>query len=80
MEKQNITLSIPKDVLQKIKLIAVKQGTSVSSLMARVLEEIVTGEEGYQAARRRHLALLEQGVDLGTNGSIPWTRENLHVR
>lgn len=80
MDKQNITLSIPKDVLQKIKLLAVKKGTSVSGLMAHVLEEIVAEEEGYQDSRLRHLALLEQGLDLGSKGSSSWTREDLHAR
>ncbi|MCK4897343.1 MAG: hypothetical protein KAS38_01090 [Anaerolineales bacterium] len=80
MDKQNITLSIPKDVLQKIKLLAVKKGTSVSGLMAHVLEEIVAEEEGYQDSRLRHLALLEQGLDLGSKGSRSWTREDLHAR
>ena len=80
MDKQNITLSIPKDVLQKIKLLAVKKGTSVSGLMTHVLKEIVEEEEGYQDARLRHLALLERGVDLGTKGSSEWTREDLHAR
>ena len=80
MDKQNITLSIPKDVLQKIKLLAVKKGTSVSGLMTHVLKEIVEEEEGYQDARLRHLALLERGVDLGTKGSGEWTREDLHAR
>ena len=31
-------------LLQKVKLLAVKQGTSVSTLMARVLEDIVAEE------------------------------------
>ena len=80
MDKQNITLSIPKDVLQKIKLLAVKKGTSVSGLMAHVLEEIVAEEEGFQDSRLRHLALLEGGLDLGTKGTSGWTREALHDR
>jgi hypothetical protein len=41
MEKQNITLSIPKNILQKVKLLALKRGTTVSSLLTQTLEEIV---------------------------------------
>ena len=80
MERQNITLSVPKETLQKVKILAVRQGTSVSALMTQVLEEIVTGEESYLAARRRHLKLLQKGLDLGTLGSIRWTRDELHTR
>jgi predicted transcriptional regulator len=80
MDTQNITLSIPKDILRKIKLIAVKQDTSVSGLMTQALEEIVVREEGYRAARRRHLKALDTGVDMATNGNPGWTREELHDR
>ena len=80
MDMQNITLSIPKDILRKIKIIAVKQDTSVSGLMTRVLEDIVASEEGYESAHRRHLETLETNVDLGTNGVAGWTRAELHER
>lgn len=80
MSTQNITLSIPRDILRKIKLIAVKQDTSVSGLMTRALEEIVVREEGYQAARRRHLETLNTGIDMSTNGNPGWTRNELHDR
>jgi len=80
MKRQNITLSLPKDILQKVKLLAVKQETSVSGLLTRVLEEIVSREERYEAARRSHLAQLEAGLDLGTQGASQWTREELHAR
>jgi predicted transcriptional regulator len=79
MEKQNITLSLPKDVLQKVKFLAARQETSVSGLLTRALEEIVSREEGYEAARRSHLAQLETGLDLGTRGARPWIREELHA-
>jgi hypothetical protein len=80
MDKQNITLSVPKDVLQKIKLLAVKKGTSVSGLMTQVLQEIVAEEDGFHDARLRHLTLLDGGLDLNTNGTRDWTREELHDR
>jgi hypothetical protein len=80
MDKQNITLSIDKDVLQKIKILAVKQNTSISALLTHLLEDIVAREEGYRTASQNHLRLLNQEIDLGTNGSIDWTRDELHAR
>ncbi len=80
MNTQNITLSVPKDVLLKVKLLAVKQGTSISGLLTRVLEDIVAKDEGYQTARRRHLNFLDAGFDMGTKGSHHWTRGELHDR
>lgn len=80
MDTQDITLVIPKDILQKVKVIAAKQGLSVSGFLTRILEETVGGEEEYQAARRRHLALLEEQLTLGTEGVVSWTRTELHGR
>lgn len=80
MEKQNITLSIRKDILQKVKILAVTQSTSVSALLTNLLEDIIAREEGYQTARQNHSWLLSQELDLGTSGSIDWTRDELHAR
>ena len=80
MDTQNITLAIPKDILLKVKVMAAKQGTSISGLLVRTLEEIITREEGYQAARRQHLVLLEDELNLGTNGDVSWIRADLHER
>jgi predicted transcriptional regulator len=80
MDFQNITLSLPKDLLQKVKLVAVQQETSVSRLMTQLLEEMVDRETGYRAAKEQSLALLEQGFDLNTDGVPNWRREELHER
>jgi len=80
MNRQNITLSIDKEILQKVKIIAVKQNASVSALLTHLLEEIVAREEGYQTASQNHFQLLQQEFNLGTNGSINWSRDELHDR
>ncbi|GAB6273187.1 MAG: CopG family transcriptional regulator [Peptococcaceae bacterium] len=80
MEYQNITLSIPKDILRKVKHIAIEKQTSVSGLLARILEELIQKEETYVNARERHLAILNRNIDLGTQGIIKWSRRSLHER
>ena len=80
METQNITLSIPKEILQKVKLLAVQRRTSVSGLLTQTLERLATQEDAYVTAQQRHLQLLEQGADLGTHGQILTRREDLHER
>jgi hypothetical protein len=80
MEMQNITLSVPKEILYKAKRVALEQHTSLSGLLTQALIEIVESTETYDAARRRQTALLEHGLDLGTGGVIGWTREELHAR
>lgn len=80
MEKQNITLSIPKELLLRVKLMAVRRQTSVSGLMTKTLEKLVQQEDAYDRARRRHLQWLERGADLGTGGQVLTQREELHER
>jgi hypothetical protein len=80
MKTQNITLSISKELLRKVKLLAVKRNTSLSKLLSHTLEEIVVREEGYQLASQRSMERLAKGQDLGTQGEIPWGREELHER
>ena len=80
MERQNITLSLPKDTLLKVKLMAVKRQTSVSGLLTETLEKLVEQEDAYAHARRRHLQWLERSADLGTGGQISVGRDELHER
>jgi hypothetical protein len=80
METRNITLSVPKDVLLKVKLVAVKRQTSVSGLLTQMLEKLVQQEDAYARARQRHLQRLEQDIDLGTRGQILTQRDELHER
>jgi HSP90 family molecular chaperone len=64
VETQNITLSIPKEILLKVKLFAAKRQTSVPGLLTQTLERLVEQEDAHANARQRHLHALEQGVDL----------------
>ena len=80
MERQNITLSIPKDILLKVKLLAVQRGTSVTGLLTQTLERLVRQEDAYAHARQRHLHWLEEGADLGTGGRMLTHRDELHER
>jgi predicted transcriptional regulator len=77
---RNITLSLPVKVLRQIKRIAARRQTSVSRLLTQALEEMAAREDEYAQARRRHLAWLEHGAELGTDGRIRWSRESLHDR
>ncbi|MBW2367739.1 MAG: CopG family transcriptional regulator [Deltaproteobacteria bacterium] len=80
MEKQNVTLSLPKNLLQKAKILAARHEKSLSELIRQSLEEKVRQETGYNAAKQRQLRLLKSGMDLGTMGKIATTREELHAR
>lgn len=80
MEKQNVTLSIPRLLLKQAKILAASQDKSLSQLLKESLEEKVREEADYDKARKRQLRLLEKGLDLGTKGQMTITREELHAR
>ena len=75
---QNITLSIPKHILRKAKILAIQRNTSLSGLLTQTLIELVAHQEAFDQARQRNLATLRDGFDLGTHGKIIWKREELH--
>lgn len=80
MDKQNITLSLPKEILHKVKLLAVRKHESVSGLLSQVLTDLVAADAAYSEARAKALKRLKTGHDLGTGGSLPCSREALHER
>jgi len=80
MERQNVTLSLPKALLRRAKTLAVLKDRSLSDLLRETLEEKVREETGYQRAKERQIALMEEGTDLGTKGKITISREELHER
>ena len=80
MEKQNLTLSLPKALLRKAKILAARREVSLSELVREAIEERVREDSGYQKARRRHTHTLMKSFDLGTNGQLDVSREALHER
>ena len=80
MEKQNVTLSIPRSLLKQAKIIAAGQDKSLSQLMRESLEEKVREKIDYNKARKRQFKLLEKGLDLGTGGQMKTSRDELHAR
>jgi len=79
-EKQNITLSVPREVLKRVKRLAADRDTSVSALMTEALARLADENRRYAAARRRALAAMKSARSLGTRGRPAWTRDELHER
>jgi hypothetical protein len=76
--KQNITISIDKELLKKAKLLAAKKETSVNKLLVEQLARVVSEDERYDLAKKRALAILRKGFHLG--GRIIAKREEIHER
>lgn len=79
-ENQNITLSIPRGVLRRVKRLAADRDTSVSALMTEALARLSDDDRRYSAAKKRALAAMTSARSLGTRGRRTWTRDGLHER
>jgi hypothetical protein len=76
--KQNITLSLDREIIKKAKVLAAKKEASVTKLLAEQLTRIVSEDDQYASSKRRALARLRKGFHLG--GCILAKREELHER
>lgn len=79
-DNQNITLSLPRDLLRRVKRLAVDRDTSVSSLLSEALARLADEDRRYSAARKRALTALSSSRSLGTGGTRAWSRDELHER
>ncbi len=77
-DKQNVTVSLSRQVLRKAKILAARRDTSISGLLAQEIESLVGGEEAYERAERQALELLSKGFHMG--GVSRASREELHGR
>jgi uncharacterized protein YigA (DUF484 family) len=78
MSKQNVTISLSRQTLQKARVLAARRATSISGLLAEQVELLVGEEEAYERAQRQAMALLDQGFHMG--GVIRASRDELHER
>ncbi len=80
MEKQNITLSLPREILKKGKVLAARRGISLNELVRELLQANTENDGEYQASAERQIKQMKEGIQLGTKGKIAWKRDQLHQR
>ena len=78
LTKQNVTISLTRQTLQKVRVLAARRATSISGLLAKQVEILVGEEEAYERGRRKAMTLLDQGFHMG--GVIRASRDELHER
>ena len=78
--KQRITLSVFEELLKRLEELSSKRRSTIAETARELLRQEIERQDRYEAAKQRHAALLEKGFDLGTDGSIEFNREKLHVR
>lgn len=76
--KQNITLSLDKNLIKKGRIIASKRETSLNRLLSDFLQQIINQEEFYELSKKKALHILGKGYHLG--GKITCSRDELHER
>jgi hypothetical protein len=80
VEKQNITLSLPREILKKGKVLAARKGISLNELVRELLQANTEDDGEYQASAERQIKRMKEGIQLGTKGKISWKRDQLHQR
>jgi predicted transcriptional regulator len=75
---QNLTIRLDRRTLRKAKVLAAKQNTSISRLVAECIGKLVGEDDAYEQAQRQAIAFLERGFHLG--GKIESTRDQWHDR
>ncbi|MBN2054542.1 CopG family transcriptional regulator [bacterium] len=80
MDRQNVTVSLPRDLIKRAKHLAVERNTSLSGLLGEYLEKIIRDDEVKRCAAKRIRARLRAPADLGTNGTSVCLREEVHGR
>lgn len=76
-ERQNVTISVSRQLLKKARILAARRETSISGLLAQQIEFLVGDEEEYERAERQARAFLETGFHMG---GVIATRDELHER
>lgn len=79
MVNRNITLSLPEDLVRRAKVVAAERDTSVSALVAELVENLAGGSSDYARAWDDEVAVMKHGTGLSV-GDLTWTRDELHQR
>ena len=75
LKTQNVTLKIDASLVQRVKVVAAENGTSISAFLAARLEELVGEDAAYQDARRKAVRRMARGLHLDASAL---TRQHLH--
>jgi hypothetical protein len=79
MTTKNITLSMPEELVRRAKVLAAQRDTSVSGLVARLLEQLVGDVRDYDDVAAQERRVMQEGIGLRV-GEITWSRDEVHER
>ena len=71
--KQNITLSIDKELIKNARVLAAQRRTSISQKLGEELQKLIEDSKGYERAKKQALNHLANGFQVG--GEITVSRK-----
>ena len=77
-EKQNITLRLSRQTIQKARVLAARRSTSISGLLTSQIEQLAGTEDDYERAMDDAFARMEKGFHMGEIPQLD--RDALHER
>ena len=63
--KQNITITLDKELINAGKVIAAQRGTSLNRMLREELEKLIRNAKNYEAAKQKAIAQIKTGFDSG---------------
>jgi predicted transcriptional regulator len=75
---QNLTIRLPKEVIDRVRVLAAERGSSMSALIVATIEALAAEGDTYEAAKRLALADLADGLSIG--GGAYLSRDEAHGR
>lgn len=79
MTSRNLTLTLPSELVRRAKIVAATRDTSVSALVAELLERATREEDDYAEAWRAERELMTAGLPMRV-GHVTWSRDDVHAR
>jgi predicted transcriptional regulator len=76
--KTKMTIRLETDLLRKIRELAAEEGTTIGAMIAAHLRQLVGERQAYRQARKRAMARLRRGMNLGWVPS--GSRHEVHQR
>jgi hypothetical protein len=70
---------MPDELVRRAKILAAQRDTSVSGLVARLLEQLVGDVRDYDDVAAHECRLMQEGIGLRV-GDITWSRDEVHER
>jgi hypothetical protein len=77
-KKRNLTLALDEELIHQARIIAARRRTTLTNLVRRSIEELVSGDQREARARQRLKSLMRHPP--GKVGALRWSREELHER